>query len=544
MSNNFKDQSEHDEWLRKIQEASAMAKPLDLKKKKNDSEEEKNIGGNSTKFIILFCVFLLALIPRLVYLFILSNPNIPGWYTDVFHHWQIAYLSKEVGFSHGFLRLWDFKGMEFFWGLLHPLVLVILFTLTGSISILVPRLLAVVGGSISIVLLFLIIKRYFNSKTAWATVLFASFFPITLFSNTSGMQEELGMPLILLGILLWPESPLIIGILLGLASMVRAEFWLFSAGLVLSTFLLRKNIDKALILFLSYLLIIAVYMKYLATYTGGNYIYPIYWNFLANSVGVWSENVPVVGMKLVAKYINEAIFAFGVIGGLLTLWKKPKYAFFFLFGFANIVLIGYTIGLSAYVKGYFHRFWLDRFYNWPYLFTAILIFIFLFYTLPKKLPFFDKFKLNWIILICMIAASQFIWKPINFYMGDMISMFNDEKKDAAVIASAYRRGVILLPEDRPFLTYFLAHDHGISGKNIEGQMFDPFYYFKGDPFSNWGEDRKVVLGWLKKDNIKLIVLTGAKVSYTMLIGREPETFEMISSFPNGRIYEVKDININ
>jgi len=80
---------------------------------------------------VLVLVFLLLLVPRLVYLFYISDPNIVGWYTDVFHHWQVAYLSKEIGFKQEVWRLWDFKGMEYFWGVLHPVVLAALFALTG-----------------------------------------------------------------------------------------------------------------------------------------------------------------------------------------------------------------------------------------------------------------------------------------------------------------------------------------------------------------------------------------------------------------------------
>src|SRR3989344_6083818 len=92
-----------------------------------ESEKDKRVRGAVVKgnrnFLELGLVFILALVPRLLYIYVFSNPNFPGWYTDVFHHWQIAYLSKEVGFHESFLRLWDFKGMEFFWGLLHPLIL-------------------------------------------------------------------------------------------------------------------------------------------------------------------------------------------------------------------------------------------------------------------------------------------------------------------------------------------------------------------------------------------------------------------------------------
>jgi len=59
-------------------------------------------------------IFLLAALPRLFVIFFVTDPQNPGlgWYGDTFHHWQIAYLSKEIGFSQGFLRLWDFKGLE------------------------------------------------------------------------------------------------------------------------------------------------------------------------------------------------------------------------------------------------------------------------------------------------------------------------------------------------------------------------------------------------------------------------------------------------
>ena len=88
---------------------------LDLEKKviSKTKKEKKNFSWKS--LLVPSIIFLIAFIPRIIYIYFLSNPNFTGWYTDTFHHWQIAYLSKEVGFSHGFLRLWDFKGMEFFW---------------------------------------------------------------------------------------------------------------------------------------------------------------------------------------------------------------------------------------------------------------------------------------------------------------------------------------------------------------------------------------------------------------------------------------------
>lgn len=127
----YRDHEKYSEWFRKIHNATGFdEKKIKQREKSPDSYDKQNP-------LFLITIFLIAFIPRIIYAFFISDPIVPGWYTDVFHHWQIAFLSKEVGFSHGFLRLWDFKGMEFFWGLLHPLILVILFYITGSISILV-----------------------------------------------------------------------------------------------------------------------------------------------------------------------------------------------------------------------------------------------------------------------------------------------------------------------------------------------------------------------------------------------------------------------
>src|SRR5579864_9441366 len=51
-----------------------------------------------------------AAIPRLLYLFVFTDPENPGLgaYNDVWHHWQIAYLTKEIGLSApGGPRLWE-----------------------------------------------------------------------------------------------------------------------------------------------------------------------------------------------------------------------------------------------------------------------------------------------------------------------------------------------------------------------------------------------------------------------------------------------------
>jgi len=242
-----------------------------------------NVKGQATLNVanvwIGIGIFFLTLLPRLYVLFFVTDPENPGlgWYGDTFHHWQIAYLSKEIGFHQGFLRLWDFKGLEYFWGLLHPLLLITLFTLTGSVDIIIPRLVSIVGSGVSLALLFFLLRRYFNWQVALAGILLAALNPVGIFSDSVGMQEPLGLALLFLGFLLWPRFPFWVGVLLALAGMVRAEYWVFGTGLVAVAMFAKEKVDR-LLLGLGWGIPSLLYMKYLLDYTG-NPIYPVYWNF-------------------------------------------------------------------------------------------------------------------------------------------------------------------------------------------------------------------------------------------------------------------------
>src|SRR6266851_7754201 len=118
-----------------------------------------------------------ALIPRLVYLFLVADPENAGdGFTDAYHHWQIAYLTKEIGLTHG-PRLWDLRGVEYFWGPIHPLLMDLLFFATGSPDILLARLLSLTAGTASVVLIFLLCHRYWGMQVAVAAAAFAALSP-------------------------------------------------------------------------------------------------------------------------------------------------------------------------------------------------------------------------------------------------------------------------------------------------------------------------------------------------------------------------------
>lgn len=122
-----------------------------------EKKPEIKANFNWLTLVLVLLIFVIAFVTRAYVLFRVTDPQNAGaevWYSDVYHHWQIAYLTKEIGVHQGFLRLWDLKGMEYFWGLGHPLISMLLMTITGSSNILVTRLLSVGMGSLGLVFFF------------------------------------------------------------------------------------------------------------------------------------------------------------------------------------------------------------------------------------------------------------------------------------------------------------------------------------------------------------------------------------------------------
>jgi hypothetical protein len=70
-------------------------------------------------------------------------------------------------------------------------------------------------------------------------------------------------------------------------------------------------------------------------------------------------------------------------------------------------------------------------------------------------------------------------------------------------------------------------------------MFDPYFYFKDDPYKNWGDDRKVVFKWLKDNNIQSIVTYGGTEKYAKLAEFEPEYIGKGTQLPDANIIVYK-----
>lgn len=510
--------------------------------KTEKKEEGKKLGWLGLLSALLIFVFALA--PRLYYLFFVSGTQNTGagWYGDTYHHWQIAYLSKEVGFKKEFLRLWDLKGLEYYWGLLHPLLLSILFTIFRTVDIVVPRLLSIFCGSISILLIFLLGRRYWNWQVGATAAILAAFNPVVIFNDASGILEPLGLVLLLAGVWFWPKKPFLTGFFWALASWARAEAWLFGIGMIVFVSLTSEKPDKKVIMAASYFLLMLFYLKYLLDKTG-NAIYPLWWNYLALAIGKWQA--PVFSQEQFAvKPIFTTIFlVFLVFLGLLV-WKKPKGFLLLSLGAGATAFIGGFMGLTAYLSSYTSWFWMVRFFVFPYIFLGLLFCLFLFWLIPKRVKIVDFLKLNWLAWVVVLILIQPLWQPIWQKFEKTYKTWEIKKAWAKEIAKEYRGGTILIPEYEMDFTYALVRFWGISGRNLQGQMYTIFAYKPfieySHPFVNWERDRNLVFDWLERENIKLIMVDQQREPFKELLAREPEKFRLIKLLPQSH-YQVLEV---
>lgn len=533
-----------DKILHEEEDISPSVEGEDKKAKEPAALTQKN----RKDLFVAFAIFVFALGLRLYFLYFVSDPQNPGdgWADDSFHHWLIAYLTREVGLSKGFLRLWDFKGMEYFWGPLHPLLMILMFKISGSVSIINARILSAIFGSLVIAVLYLIIAKFWNRATAFATSFLAVVHPVGILDDTFGLIEPIAFFLLFLGMLIIGSSPFIAGVLWGIAAMARAEAWLFGGLLLLLSIRVLKKPGQIPALFLGWGITVLVYMKYLLDHTG-NLIYPVWWNYLANARGVWAQDAVFKPYQLAVRPYLIAWFVVSLVALGLVWWKAKGRRFLFLsFGFATWAFIGGFMGLTHYLKGFEPWFWYIRFFQYSYYFLGFLIALALFYVLPKKVQFMRRLILVlWIPVLVLAGIYQLIfWKPIIARYDETRRIWTRTKMWAQRTANAHGEGRILVPENYPGFHYALVSIHKVEGKDMLGQMFDPFYYIQGDPYQNWGENRKEVLGWIKDEDIRLIVVDSNRDRYMRLFEKEKQIFEYIEKIPDSpfviyRIYPEK-----
>jgi hypothetical protein len=481
-------------------------------------------------------VWAVALVPRLFTLFFLTNPENPGdgWHGDVYHHWQIAYLTKEIGvWDPSGPRLWDLKGLDYFWGVLHPLLLAGLFFVTGSVDVVIPRLVSVFFGALTVVLVFALCRRYWGLRVATAAGLFAALLPTSVFIDSTGFLEPMGIALTLLGIWLWPRRGLWTGVAWALAAMARAEAWIFSFGMLAATYFRRAHERQRLLATVAWVGLILLYMKVLLDRTG-NPIYPVYWNLLANIFGKWEFAPQLTHDQLAARPFLIALMLLGVVGLAWSLWKRPRSYMFLSFGFGYFAYTGLSLGLTSYLKSWESWFWQERFFLFPYEFAGVLLSIALLMEAPRRWGS-RMLPVGSAVLVIILVAAQAEWAPILSMYRDTGVTWAASQKAASQLMSvydqpSYRGRVLNIPPDKPAMFYAMVEYHGLQGRNVVGQLYDPFYYFTHFSYrSRPAVGDKLMQCWLASTHTRLWAVDPQKEQYREVISDHPEWFTQVGA---------------
>ena len=477
-----------------------------------------------------------AAIPRLLYLFVFTDPENPGLgaYNDVWHHWQIAYLTKEIGLSApGGPRLWDLKGLEYFWGILHPLLMVGVFDITGSIDIVLNRLVSLVFGVAVVVLLFHICRRYWGTQVALGAALVAALLPTSVMNDSSGMLEPIGVALALFGIWAWQvRGGFSSGLAFGLATMARAEAWLFSLGLVVAA-CLRKVSRQRLPLVATFAAVTLLYMKVLLDQTG-NAIYPLWWNFVANAVGKWESTPITSGQAAVQPFLGTLLVA-SIAGLVWSLWKRPPSYMLLTYGFGYWVFVTGTLGFTSYLASWVWWMPITRVFAFPYVFAGALLAVALLWWLPRR---FGKRAIpaGWAALVVALLVAQLAWIPIGQVFGPTepnwrATLAASRQLGAWYNQQPYRGHALAVPPDRPDVTYGLARYGGVEGKHLVSEMYDPFYYLPA--VYKYQDHQQVVTTliqcWLTKTDTRLIAMPPNNKDYALIRELKPDWFVQVGT---------------
>ena len=490
-----------------------------------------------------------AAIPRLLYLFFFSDPENPGdrQYGDVWHHWQIAYLTKEIGLgAPGGPRLWDLKGLDYFWGVLHPLLMVAVFDVTGSIDIVLNRLVSLVFGVVVVVLLFHLCRRYWGTQVALAAALIATLLPTSVMNDASGMLEPLGVALCLIGLWAWPRrGGFWAGLAFGLATMARAEAWIFGLGMVIAAHLGRLGSRQRASLITGFAGVMLLYMAVLQNKTG-NAIYPLWWNFFANAVGKW-EITPISASQAAVRPILGVLLVSSAIGLAWSLWRRPRPYMLLTFGFGYWVFVTGMLGFTSYLASWVWWMPITRVFAFPYVFAGVLLAVVLLWWAPRRIgkravPF------AWAAIGATVVVSQLAWIPIYQVFAPTEAEWQTTLAESRQLGAWYNQApyaghALAVPDDRPDITYALARFSGVEGKHLVSEMYDPFAYMPSG--YGYADHRQVVDTliecWLSDTDTRMIAIPNGNSNYEQMLAYNPNWFDHLGTLPTSG-WNVEGVN--
>lgn len=472
------------------------------------------------RWVITLAAF--ALVLRIGYLLVgTTDPRFVAWYLDSFHHWQISYLSKEIGFFNG-PRLWDLGGLEYFWGFIPAVLGALALAVTFNSAIWPMQLLNVAAGSATVGVLYLVGRRYWGRSAGLALALFFAVSPVSILTDASAMQEPIALLFLALALYHFVDRPVRAGLFLGLAAASRPDYWAYSLAILGTAALVTRAVRleapfidlRRIAPYLGgYAIPLIPYGLHLWLQTG-NPVYPLYWNFLGNARGEWLGDVPFTDSMRNAQAIARGLLAVGLVGQLLVIWRRPTGWPVLVAGLWGLILIGYMLGISQYIRNYLDRFWLDRIMLLMYLFAGAIVAM----TAGgiERLVRVRRIPVGAIIVLPAIVSLVLLWPLAQRFQSEQ-GYLRDHEAFGEKVAAMATDGAIVVPGDQPVVTFALV-ERGVAAERLVSALYHPDY----------PAQREELFAWLRRFDVRWMLVKPDDRFYTELVAREPAHFERVS----------------
>jgi hypothetical protein len=450
-------------------------------------------------------LFALAASLRLFFLFFISGADYTGWYQDSFHHWQIAYYTLHIGLAQDPPRMWDLSGMEYFWGLAPTFVEIALLRIFNAVTLLPFRLFNIVMGSTSVVLVYLIGKKYFGTYAGLVAGILAATSPSLIEVDTGGMLEPLGFVCLLAALLFYEKRTYRTGFLLAIASLTHILFWFISLAVIASYLIFERSGTKFLPSILGWATPMVPYFWFMQTRTG-DWLYALRWNILGSVQGKWigDINLPFEA-QIVYRSIAIVFLLASVAGAIFLLIRKPRtYPLHVLF-LSYVALQAVIFGLTAYVVPYIFmnqlgRVLLDRLFAMAYYYIFLLsgaaaARIYTKLVTSLSMPQLPTARIALrpllIVVLVIVSISTYPFVAAQYFAPTYRIPYDSQTKIAELIVSHYAGGTVV--SSLPIVTYRLIN-MGISYTNVVGSLYMP----SANPAES--------LMWLRNHNVTWIIL--------------------------------------
>jgi hypothetical protein len=315
--------------------------------------------------------------------------------------------------------------------------------------------------------------------------------------------------------------------------MARAEAWIFSLGMVVATYFRRAHQPQRMLATIAWIALILGYMKILLDRTGDP-IYPVHWNLLANIFGKWNISTAATPAQLAVRPYLVGLMVASLVGLAWTMWRRPPSYMLLTFGFGYLTYTGLSLGLTSYLDNWQPWFWQERFFLFPYEFAAVLLAVVVLWELPRRLGG-GATKFGWGLVVGVLLTSQAEWPPILSLYDATRLTWTHSQADAAELMSIYNqapyRGQVLnLPPDKPAMFYAMVQYHGLLGRNVVGQLYDPFYYLPNFSYADHRATGDALMQcWLATTHTRLWAVDTKKSQYLDLIADHPDWFTQVGA---------------